>query len=254
MILIFSDLDGTLLDKDTYSWQAARPALDRVRKLGIPLVLVSSKTRAEMEHWRAQIGNQDPFIVENGGAAYVPHEDGYRTLEWGTPYAMLCAALRAVESDCGCRLVGFHELTAAEIAELTELTLEQAEMARRREYDEPFLAGGVCDPQKLEAAVAKLGLRYSWGGRFPHLHGNNDKAVAAAALIDLFRQRDSGVTTIGLGDAPNDLPLLRLVDQPVIIRSPHSAEMFQQLPNAMVTTQPGPAGWNRAVLELLDQS
>ena len=47
-LIIFSDLDGTLLDHDDYRWQAADPALARLRAANIPLVLNSSKTVPEI--------------------------------------------------------------------------------------------------------------------------------------------------------------------------------------------------------------
>ena len=49
-LVIFTDLDGTLLDGNTYAFDAATEALDAARSHQIPVVLVSSKTRAEMSH------------------------------------------------------------------------------------------------------------------------------------------------------------------------------------------------------------
>jgi mannosyl-3-phosphoglycerate phosphatase len=72
--IIFTDLDGTLLHPKSYSFQEAMPALDLIRAQGIPLVLCSSKTRAELEIYRARLDNGDPFIIENGGALYVPRD------------------------------------------------------------------------------------------------------------------------------------------------------------------------------------
>ena len=65
-IVVISDLDGTLLDHQTYSFAAALPAVRRLERLRIPLVLNSSKTRPEMEAIRGQLANCAPFIVENG--------------------------------------------------------------------------------------------------------------------------------------------------------------------------------------------
>jgi mannosyl-3-phosphoglycerate phosphatase len=42
MMLVFKDLDGTLLDRETYSFQAAKPALERLRQLDVPLVFVGA--------------------------------------------------------------------------------------------------------------------------------------------------------------------------------------------------------------------
>ena len=73
-LVIFTDLDGTLLDA-AYSFLPAAPALEAVRRTSVPLVICSSKTRREIESYRIRLGNHDPFIAENGGAVYVP--EGY---------------------------------------------------------------------------------------------------------------------------------------------------------------------------------
>ena len=70
--VVFTDLDGTLLDHDTYGWEEARPALERCKRLFIPIVLVSSKTRAEMDHLRVKLSISSPFISENGGGIFFP--------------------------------------------------------------------------------------------------------------------------------------------------------------------------------------
>jgi HAD superfamily hydrolase (TIGR01484 family) len=73
-LIVFTDLDGTLLD-ESYSFAAAQPALRKTAELDIPLVLCSSKTRREIEHYRKKLGNSHPFISENGGGIFIP--EGY---------------------------------------------------------------------------------------------------------------------------------------------------------------------------------
>ena len=71
-LLVFTDLDGTLLDHESYSFEPALPALAVLKEKNIPLVLCTSKTRAEIELFRIQLKNIHPFISENGGAIFVP--------------------------------------------------------------------------------------------------------------------------------------------------------------------------------------
>ena len=71
-MIIVTDLDGTLLHPRTYSFEEALPALKLVRERGVPLVLCSSKTRAELEVCRKRLDNGHPFISENGGGIYLP--------------------------------------------------------------------------------------------------------------------------------------------------------------------------------------
>ena len=70
--LIFSDLDGSLLDHYTYSFEPAKACLGMLETVNIPVVLVSSKTRKEIEALREVLGNTHPFIVEKGAAVFVP--------------------------------------------------------------------------------------------------------------------------------------------------------------------------------------
>lgn len=263
MYLVFTDLDGTLLDHDTYSWAAARRALERLRRLHVPWMMVTSKTRAEVELWRGVIGNEHPFIVENGGAAFLPvgywsrpipgsrRRDSYDVLEWGTPYEDLVASLQVAAQASQCRVRGFHDMTVEEVAALCQMPLEQAALAKRREYDEPFV---ILDPDRagtLVAAMEGQGRQWTRGGRFWHILGANDKALAVQEVTALFEEAHGPVTTIGLGDGLNDVPFLRIVSAPVLIRSAHCAELQASVPHGLLTDRPGPAGWNDALLSLL---
>jgi predicted mannosyl-3-phosphoglycerate phosphatase (HAD superfamily) len=55
-LVIFTDLDGTLLDLETYSYLPALEALGRVISGGVPLVFCSSKTSSEQQHYQEQLG------------------------------------------------------------------------------------------------------------------------------------------------------------------------------------------------------
>ena len=70
--LIFTDLDGSLLDAETYSFDAACEALAEIRLRDYPLILASSKTRVEMLELQAVLGIRSPFICENGAALCSP--------------------------------------------------------------------------------------------------------------------------------------------------------------------------------------
>ena len=255
MLLIFSDLDGTLLDSN-YSYSAAVPALELAERNGVPIILTSSKTRAEMETIRIAMKNMHPFIPENGGAAVIPTGAGgeYNTIPFGTPYQELTGMLHRLAKQCRVSVRGFSDMTAAEVAETTGLTLPQATLAKQREYDEPFLVTGAQDTAGLLRSIEDAGLRWTRGGRFFHITGANDKAMAARAIRDSYALGHPQLTTIALGDAPNDCELLRFADIPVIVKSSHAAELAAMVPNARITRLSGPAGWNEAVVDILRES
>lgn len=263
MVVVFTDLDGTLLDHRSYDFTAARPALERLRRLRVPLIYCTSKTRAETEYWRATTANLDPFVTENGGAVYIPQgyfpfqvpggveRDGYQVVELGRPYPALVAALAQAEVASGCTVRPFHRIKAEEIAALSGLTLEQAELAKRREFDEPF---EILAPERGSALLKEiegLGFRWTRGGRFHHITGGNDKAAAVRFLIQLFQKLDPHVRTIALGDSLNDAGMLSAVDEPVIMPSPHAAWLLELMSRARLAPDAGPKGWAQAISEMI---
>jgi mannosyl-3-phosphoglycerate phosphatase len=265
MDLVFTDLDGTLLDPQTYSWHAARPAIERLNRRGTPWILVTSKTQAEVEVWRERLGHRHPFIVENGGAAFVPRGyfpepvpgarriGSYEVIEWGAAYDALVADLGTCSERSHCRVWGFHDMTAYAVAAACDFPLDQAVLAKQRQYDEPFL---VRDPElvgRLARAIEELGRRCTKGGRFWHILGTNDKASAVLSLSAYFKQSCGSLRTIGLGDGPNDASFLCAMDVPVLIRSNQTRRLKSYIPRGIVSRSAGPEGWNEAVLSLLDE-
>lgn len=70
--MVFTDLDGTLLDHQTYSFAPAKPALAALRAARVPLVPCSSKSLAEMVELQQALELDGPLIVENGGGVFLP--------------------------------------------------------------------------------------------------------------------------------------------------------------------------------------
>lgn len=271
--LFFTDLDGCLLDSDTYSFEAARPALDALRAVNIPVILVSGKTRAEIEPLRQRLDHHDPFIVENGAAVFVPlntfdfplersrRRSTYHVIELGTPYALLRDVLKQIEDSVDTPLRGFGDLSLDDIMDETGLSRENALRAKLREFDEPFLLDGP--PKLIEEVCRQIvtrGLCWTRGGRFFHLTGANDKGRAANILLRCYQRHwringlAEGLETVGIGDSLNDLALLLSVDHPVLVQKPDgSYDPDINLPGLIRAPGIGPAGWNHAVLELLNQ-
>lgn len=265
-LVVFSDLDGTLLDHDTYSWGAARPAVEALRQHDIPLVLVTSKTRAELQSLRTDLGNDHPYIVENGAAVCIP--GGYFThlhskaddkeehlISAGPVRNTLQESLSQVRQEGTFCFQSFAELGASEIARLTGLSQSAAGRANERAASEPLLWQDTESRlQTFSARIAEMQLRCVRGGRFVHVMGQFDKADAVARLVSLYAQKYIGkrVVTVALGDGPNDLQMLADVDIAVVVKGKHSYPMPLASPFRIVRTSvPGPAGWNQAILDIL---
>jgi mannosyl-3-phosphoglycerate phosphatase len=270
VMVVFTDLDGTLLDHDTYDAEAARPSLDRLAARGAIVVLASSKTRAEIDVWRERLGLGGPFICENGGALHIPErlrgswpgaqrDDFGWFVPLGTPYDELRRALPDLAGTIGARFTGFGDLDEAAIAAATGLTLAEAALAKRREWDEPFTVDRALsdsDTRALSRSAEARGLRVTRGGRFHHLTGPVNKGEAARRFLAGLDTAGRVVRTLGVGDGPNDLDLLNVVERPVVVARPdgsHAPELVAALPDAVFTHAPGPRGFTEAVTTFLAQ-
>jgi mannosyl-3-phosphoglycerate phosphatase len=264
--VIFTDLDGTLLDLETYSYAKALPSIDYLRKKGIPIVFCSAKTRAEQEVYRKELQINDPFIVENGGAVFVSQgyfpfdfeyhkaKNGYQVIELGIPYHRIREILAQIRDDIGVSFKGFGDMSAEEVASLTSLDLEAAQRAKAREYDETLNLEGTPDEiNKVLNAVKEKGLNYTSGGRYYDVTGPNDKGKATQILIDLFRSKLGQIETVAMGDSPNDSPMLSVVDIPVLVQKPGGIWEEIDIPHLHRVEGIGPKGWAAAVEEIIEQ-
>lgn len=238
-IVIYSDLDGTILDEN-YSFKEVQPIIQRLQTLNAAIVLNSSKTRAEIEYYREKLAIFDPFISENGSAIYIPKNHfkisydftkktaQYNIIELGTPYSTLRGKLEAIKRISKAEIVGFGDMTTEEIAKDTNLPINLAELAQNREYDEAFriISGKENDVLK---AIEAQGLLCTKGGRYYHLMGNTDKGKATKILTDIFQKEFLNTVTIGVGDGPNDQPMLSEVDEPFLIKENNRLSVWKKI-------------------------
>ncbi len=260
MFVFITDLDGTLLDED-YSFEAAQPALKELKERQIPLIMCTSKTRAEVEALRLELDNNYPFIVENGGALYIPENhfplpintetrrSGYAVIEFGSPYPEIVQCLRTAAEESGCTVRGFHQMSAEELSRRRNMPLDAAMRAKQREYDEPFeiLEG---DSARLFEAIQKQKKRWTRGGRFHHILGANDKGHCVILLRHFYERIYQSVVVVGLGDGLNDAGFLNLVDIPLLLESDEIKELQKAVPRGKIC--PGGAhGWTAAVLDVI---
>ena len=265
-VIIFTDLDGTLLNHYDYSHEAALPSLERIKEEGIPLIITTSKTRSEVEFLQRKIGIINPFIVENGSGIFIPDSSSlrhinsgekqgeYTLIRLGKSYEDIRALFGEIASRFGVK--GFGDMTVAEIAALTGLPEMEAGRARLREFTEPFVAKNDADVRGIEKYALSVGLKVAKGGRFYHLIDiGQDKGAAVRKVIDLYRDhfKPAVFTSIGIGDSENDLPMLEQVDIPVSIPNPDSRHKDFALPGLVRAKEPGSLGWNNVVESILNR-
>lgn len=266
-IIIFTDLDATLLDYYNYSFEPALPALKIIKEKNIPLIICSSKTKREIEYYRKKLGNTHPFISENGGGIFIPKNyfkfqisdsrciteksTDYHIIKLGAQYSDLRKAIEVLKKE-GFKIMGFGDMSAKEISEAAGITIKEAKMAKERDFDEPFMFKGSNEEfKKLRDAIEKKGFNVTQG-RFFHILGNSDKGKAVSILINLYKKKYDKIISIAIGDSPNDISMLKNADYPIIVKKPDGSYETQiDIPHLIKAEGIGPEGWNKAFSSLI---
>jgi len=261
-IVIFTDLDGTLLDHDNYSYTAALPAFDYIKKNNIPLIFTTSKTSVEIEELCNQIDFYHPFIAENGGLLAVP-DDYFSTEQSSKKYKKNIIGVARKEIDSILKNLStiykfksFHDMSVDELVEHTGLKPNQAKYANQGDSTEPLL--WLDEPTALSDFtndLKKHNLNLITGGRFHHVMGNHDKSTTMTTLLDMYKDFwNKEVISVALGDSPNDFEMLHTANHGIVIPNPHAPKMcIDNHVNLIKAEHSGPQGWNDSLLALLKE-
>jgi mannosyl-3-phosphoglycerate phosphatase len=147
-------------------------------------------------------------------------------------------------------------MTPEEISQATGLCLEEAELARQRDSDEPFWIEED-DPAKrerLQKEVERQGMRLTRGGRCLHVHGKSDKGKAAVYVRQRYERAVGDIRTAAVGDAANDLPMFMAVDRAYLVKGVDARHDPDIPREASIRFLPGvgPSGFFQAVEDLLN--
>lgn len=265
--LIFTDMDGSLLDHYTYSFKPAKPLLLALEQHHIPVIPVSSKTKAELQHLQNELNNAHPFIIENGAAIYMPkqyfqhqpdetvEDDDFWVKAFVEPRETWQKLIAHVSEEFGNSFKTFEQIGIDGIIEMTQLDHDAAIRASQRQFGEPVVWYGTeHQKQKFIQALTDAGAHVLHGGRFMHVSGQCNKGLALKWLAQQYQSFDnsSSFITIAAGDSQNDQAMLEQADETVIIRSPvHEPPAITKQHNVYLSDAMGPEGWVEGITHIL---
>ena len=259
--MIFTDLDGTFLNHNDYSFEASMEALNKIQQTNTSFIFTTSKTKAEVIQLQQKAGIIEPFITENGAALFIPkgyqgffldellEQDGYKVLVFGKRYSEILSFYHKYKREFG--LKGFYDMSVEEIMELTLQTYKDATDAKQRDFTEPFT---IKDPSKipeLEKLANQNGLKITQGGRFFHLIAKTqDKGIAVRKTKQLFEALfHEEIFSFGFGDGRNDIPMFENVDQAVMIQNHQGSYVDCDVANIKRSSYQGSKGFNEMVMQ-----
>ncbi len=255
--IVYTDLDGTILNHDNYSFEESKPGIDLLKNINVPLVFCTSKTRFEIELYRKKLDNTHPFISENGGAIFIKKDyfsfefkydkiiDEYKSIILGEKYDYLLKILDKLKQDF--RIRSFIDMNLEEIAKSSNLSLNEAALAKKREFEIPFKLVDKKDEKRLLEKIEKLGLKCMIGGRYYHLAKNNSKGKAVKILNELYKKKYGEIYSYGFGDSHNDFTMLDNVDEGYLVKkkdNTYCSKKYNLAPDI------GPIGWNKVIQNL----
>jgi mannosyl-3-phosphoglycerate phosphatase len=251
--VIFTDVDGCLMDKADYDYAPAVPVIGRLLRSEIPVVLCSSKTASELRKLAASLAlTCVPLICENGGQIVWP--DGV-TQEKGVHRTEILTALAELKPQFNFR--SFSDLGLEGVMASTNLPSDKARAALDRHATEPLLWED--DPKKIHAFADSLrehSLTLTRGGRFWHVAGNATKGVAMSSVAGTMEQSMNGalIFAIAVGDSPIDQSMLDTAHCPVGIPAPDGTFHVDICPfRGIRASIPGSRGWAETIGALLDR-
>ncbi len=257
-LIIFTDLDGSLLDHMDYSYDAALGALVRAQNHDIPVIPVTSKTLAEIKGYDALFADV-PKVAENGMVIDLPQ--GYfgdaEYLVPGHSYEEIRTEVDALPAHLRQDFNGFLDMGISGVIETTGLPENRAVKAYHRNASEPFLwTGSDAALSELQSLLSPKGYKITQGGRFYHLMSEGGKDRAIEILMEKYQQElgVEHVVSIALGDGPNDADMIGAASYGVKIPNHHGAVFDVTNPRGEIIQAPyaGPKGWNASIHSLLD--
>ena len=255
-IWVVTDVDGTLMDH-AYDLSPAKDAIINLQRLSIPVILCTSKTASEVQTIRSELNLSDPYIVENGGAIYgesLKKTNGKIIL--GERYEVLEDILRCISKEINYDLTPLNNLSNYEATELTGLKGNSLELMRDRHWSMPFLNPPSSFEEKINICSKRFNVEVFKGNRMSHLLSvNSNKGKAINALKKY--SNNPNLKIIGLGDSPNDLPLLTNSDFKIVIPSINgpNLELLEKLKNFeyILAEEPNGHGWKNEINKLLNK-
>ncbi|MGB2079799.1 MAG: HAD-IIB family hydrolase [Vibrio sp.] len=265
--LIFTDLDGTLLDHDNYQFDAILPVLSQLKSRHVDVIPTTSKTFAELQFLMQQLHLTTPFIVENGAAAFLPKHHfvdkpkqtdsfkGYWRHSFTPVREQWGFDLQEAKHKFNGLFRLFTSMSADEVANLTGLSKDEASRALLRQYGEPVQwLGSDKQAQEFIEFMTQQGACVLQGGRFLHITGDTNKGDAMAWVVAQYQslKPDAVIKTIALGDSGNDVAMLERADLAIRIRSPnHEFPVLDRTQGVIDSQAYGPEGWHACISQLL---
>lgn len=257
-IFIFTDLDASLIQRDTFKFDEIKDYIKSLISKGIYIIPNTSKTEIEINEFNKELGLNLPYISENGSSI-----NGLNLINKNFPNQInlsrdkddifkIFKKIVPENLKVKCRLIFKMEKKVQ--SEIFGLSGKKLKDALNRNYSIPFIFSGNLDQRRqLNEIVNKGGLTLHEGGRVINICDNVSKVKSMNKIIKMVKKTEDNVKIIGVGDNYNDLDMLKNSDIACLVFNDQFTMEPININNCIVSKNPAPIGWQEVVKMALDK-
>ena len=255
-IIVFTDLDGTLLHRDTFQFDTIKNYIKSLINKGVIIIPNSSKTEVEIEEFNEELGVNLPFISENGASIH-----GLNLITSNFPNKLIVSRekeelLRIFENKVPEKLkqkcFQISKMSKKDQENILGQKDEKLKNALNRKYTLPFLfKGDRNEKNKLLKLLNTNSLTLQEGGRVSNLCDNVNKVKSMNRVVKILKKIEEKIITIAVGDNYNDLDMLKNCDIPCLVFNDQFKLDQINIDNLIFSNKPSPEGWADVIKKAL---
>ena len=258
-ILIFTDLDGSLLDKKTFKFDVIKDYFKELVRNGIIIIPNSSKTEAELLDFNEQNNLDLSFIAENGSSIHRLNK-----IHQNLPDKIIISRTideirniykENISLDFKNKITNILELEIEKQQKILGLSLDKIKLAIKREHSIPIKFNGTeSEKNEFTNILKNSGLTIQTGGRIMNVCDNVNKSKAMSRALKLIKkQLDDEIITIGVGDNENDIEMIKQTDYPCLVKNENFDSSLINIDNLIKSDEPSPKGWSDVIKTALQK-
>ena len=247
-LIIFTDLDGSLLHRDSFKFDEIKEYIKSLKDDGITIVPNTSKTEKEIKEFTKELGLELPFISENGSLI-----KGLDLINANFPNNIILSRDKQklfeiftskVPGELKKKCKFILDMNEKQQIDILGLKDDNLKNALNRKYTIPFLFEGTkLEKNQLAKILKSNTLTMQEGGRVINLGDKTDKVKSMNQVLKIFKKIEKNIKVIAVGDNFNDLDMLRNCDIPCLVFNDHFKQDQININNLIVSNKPSPEGW-----------
>ena len=257
-VAIFTDLDGSLLHRDTFKFDLIKDYILSLVDRGIIIIPNSSKTEKEIEKFNKELGVKLPYISENGSSI-----KGLNLINANFPDKIILSREKEelikifndkVPEQLKDKCIQISKISKKEQEKIFGQKDDKLKDALNRKYTSPFLFNGDKNEQnKLSKILSSNSLTLQEGGRVINLCDNINKVKSMNKVIKILKKTEDKIVSIAVGDNYNDLDMLKNCDVPCLVFNDKFKLDQINIDNLVFSNMPSPEGWADVIKKALDK-